>query len=148
MKNFFIKIKDYFKNIVIPMFSGIQWLEIPITTYVRWILTFVVSFNTVFTYLGFNPIPISETDVYMIVSVILNIIVLIINTYKNNSTSKEALIADKLLRALKAASTTNKDTAIEKLQDILKELNGDDYISSDHTNNKMSIEESSTNSTK
>ena len=136
MSKFFSNIKNYFKTKVIPIFTNIEWLEIPVSTYVRWILTFVLSINTLFTYLGWNPIPFSEHAIYELVSLILNIAVLIVNTYKNNSTSKEALIADKIMRALKAAATSDEETAIGKLNDILEELNGEGYISAEHTNSE------------
>ena len=138
MKNFSNTVKNYIINTLIPIFTQIQWLEIPVSTYVRWILTVVVSLNTALLAFDINPITVSETTWYTVVSIILNIAVLIVNTYKNNSTSKEALITDKILRALKAASQSDEDSAIGKLNDILKELNGEEYISpdqpEDHTN--------------
>lgn len=133
MSKIWVKIKTFFKDIVLPVFTNIAWTEIPVSTYVRWIIAIILSINTVLTTLGLNPIPYSETDIYEIVSVILNVIILIINTYKNNSTSKEALIADKIMKALKIASTSNENTAIGKLQDILTELNEDEK--SKDTNN-------------
>ena len=51
-----------------------------------------------------NPIPYSETAIYTVVSAILSIIVLIVNTYKNNPTSKEAIAANKAMKALKNSS--------------------------------------------
>ena len=129
MSNLWLKIKKYFSEIIIPKLTNIQWLEIPISTYVRWILAIILSLNTLLTYCNINPIPFSENSIYEVVSVILNILVLIINTYKNNSTSKEALITDQIMRALKAAKKSDEDRAIGKLKDILIELNGEDYIS-------------------
>ena len=120
------------KNVV----TSIKWLEVPVATYVRWILAIILSVNTVLTYLGLNPIKVSENELYEIVTVVLNVVVLIINTYKNNSTSKEALISDQIMRALKAAITSKEDTAIEKLYDILEELNGQEFIPEDHTNDE------------
>ncbi len=136
MSKFFGNFKNYIKNAVIPIFTRIQWLEIPVSTYVRLALTIIVSINTVITMFGLNPIPISESTLYLVISVTLNIVVLIINTFKNNSTSKEALISDKIMRALKAASALDEDATIGKLQDILKELNGKNNTASqqEHTN--------------
>ena len=128
MKNFLSSIKNYIKNTIIPIFTKIQWLEIKPATYVRWILTILASLNTVLLAFDINPIPFSEDIIYTVVSVILNIIILVINTYKNNSTSKEALFADKIIKALKLASESEEETALKKLQDVLEELN------SEHTN--------------
>ena len=127
------KLINYVKTVILPIFTKIQWLDISVSTYVRWILAAILSINTLITYLGINPIPFSETAIYEGVSLILNIAVLVVNTYKNNSTSKEAIITDKIMRALKVASESKEDTAIGKLNEILKELNGDDYVSQDHT---------------
>ena len=135
MKNFFGKVTNYIKNTILPIFTQIQWLEIPASTYVRWIMVILVSVNSILTILECNPIPYSENGIYEVVSYILNIAILIVNTYKNNSTSKEALITDKIMRALKAAALSNKENAIGKLEDILKELNGEEFIpiNKDHT---------------
>lgn len=133
MGNFWSKVKSFFTEVVIPKVTNIQWLEIPVSVYVRWILAVVLSVNTVLTFFGINPIPFSETMVYEIVTIVLNIAVLVVNTYKNNSTSKEALLADQVMRALKAAKTTDEETAIGKIKDILMELNGENYISEDFT---------------
>lgn len=128
MKNFFTKLRNYIKNRILPIFTEIQWSEIPVATYVRWSLVFIITINSILTMFNCNPIPYSEEGIYMIVSYTLNIIILIVNTYKNNSTSKEALIMDQLMRALKIAAFSDKETILEKLKEILKELNGEDYI--------------------
>ena len=145
MKKIWTKFVNYIKTVILPIFMNIQWLEIPVATYVRWILAVLLSLNTVLTVFGINPIPFSEHIIYEIVSIILNVGILIVNTYKNNSTSKEALIADKIMKALKAASTSTEETAIGKLQDILKELNGEEYTSSSSTDSSEEIENSDNN---
>ena len=116
---------------ICSVFTKIEWLEIPLATYVRWVLAILLSVNTILTLTGHNPIPYSESEVHETVSLILNVVVLFVNTYKNNSTSKEALISDKIMHALKAASTSDAETTMGKLQDVLHELNGEDYISSE-----------------
>lgn len=136
MKKVWNAITGYFNRVIVPMVRDIQWREIEIATYVRWLLAITLSINTVLTVFGINPIPFSETLVYEIVTIALNVIVLIVNTYKNNSTSMEAIITDQILRALKAAAKSDEETAIGKIKDILKELNGDEYIDEDHTNNE------------
>ena len=133
MKKIWEAVTGYFQRVIVPMFTNIEWKKVQVSTYVRWVLAIIVSLNTVLTFLGVNPIPFSETMVYEIVSICLNVIILIVNTYKNNSTSKEAIITDQILRALKAAAQSDEDTAIGRIQDILKELNGDDYVGEDHS---------------
>ena len=138
MNDLLSKYKKTFTNVwtsITKVFTNIRWLEIPISVYVRWILAIILSINTVLTYFGINPFPFSEFALYELISITLNVVVLLMNTYKNNSTSKEALIADKIMIALKAAANSDEMTAIGKLHDILRELNGDNYI------NKESIED-------
>ena len=109
----------------VGIFKNIQWLEIPATTYVRWILTILVAINTTLAFFDLSIIPFNESRLAEFLTIIINLIILIINTYKNNSTSKEAIIADKIMHALKAADETVEDTAIGKLNDVLNELNSD-----------------------
>lgn len=119
----------------INIFKQIKWIDIPAATYVRWILAFVICLNTVLNHLGLNPISISENNVYQIVSAALSAAVLIVNTYKNNSTSKEALLSDKIMHALKDAETDDEDEMIERLEGIIVELRKEDKIVRDHSNN-------------
>lgn len=137
------KLKRLITEGFLPLFKGVEWTKISVSTYVRWILAILLSVNNILTFAGLNPIPISENLIYEIVSMILNVVVLISNTYKNNSTSKEAIIADKVLKALKAASLSNEETAIGKIMDILKELNGDEFVE-DHTKEESLEEKSDT----
>lgn len=143
MNNILKKIKKFVKNGLIPVISNIQWLEIPPQTYVRWILAIIVSLNTILTFLDVNPITYSETQIYETVTIVLNVIILAVNTYKNNSTSKEALLADQLMRALKMAATTDEDTATERVIEILKDLNKNNGLDSDldHTNDDIFMDE-------
>lgn len=140
MRDFLASIKNIpstIKNIVM----NIQWLDISVSTYVRWILAIILSINTILTYFEINPIAISESTIYEIVTVVLNIAILIVNTYKNNSTSREAIISDKIMKALKAAALSDEVTAIGKLEDILAELNGENFVSADHTNSDNDVDE-------
>ena len=131
------EIKIGFKKFT-GIFKQIKWLDIPAATYVRWILAFIVCLNTVLNHLGLNPISISENTIYQIISAVLSAAVLIVNTYKNNSTSKEALLSDKIMHALKDANTDDEDIMIEKLEGILVELkHEDENIVRDHSNNAI-----------
>jgi SPP1 family holin len=120
VKQFWIGIKTG----LVPALVKADWLAIPTSTYARWILAIIVTLNTILSYFGINPIPYSQDKVYMAVSTILNGIILIVNTYKNNSTSKEALLTDKLMTALKSAGNIDaKKNAIENINMILEDLN-------------------------
>lgn len=44
--------------------------------------------------MGWNPISVSETELYQIVSDILGVLILVTNTWYNNSVTQEALDAD------------------------------------------------------
>lgn len=72
----------------------INWKEIPVATYVRYILMIIAILNVVLTRCGLNPISISETELYQTVSDILGVLILIANTWFNNSVTEEALAAD------------------------------------------------------
>lgn len=136
IKGFFGKIKDsivrFFKFGLIPAFLHADWAKIPVSTYVRWILMILVSVNTVLMHFGLSPIKVDENRLAEGIAIILNIVVLVMNTYKNNSTSKEALIADEIMHALKAAGASESKEALDKINDVLHDLNKEEYVESDY----------------
>jgi hypothetical protein len=67
--------------------------------------------NTIITKLGCNPITVSETELYETVSDIVTLVILVMNTWYNNSVSPEAIAADAVLVASKLTGTTTTDTA-------------------------------------
>ena len=78
---------------------------------------------------GVSPINYNEDSVAKFVTLIVNVLVLIGNTYNNNSTSREAVLGDKIVTALKLADESGKKDAIDKINIILSDLNNDDaYI--------------------
>ena len=81
------------------------------------ILTIV---NTILTKFDLNPISFSETEIYNITSDLITVIILIINTYKDNPTSKESITCTELQRAMKTSSDLEEIKA--KLQEQLDEL--------------------------
>ena len=76
---------------------AVDWKNVKLSVYVRWIAMVILVVNMFLEKAGMNPIPFSGTDVYEMVSDVLTAIIFILNTYKNNSTSKEAIQADKIL---------------------------------------------------
>lgn len=85
----------------IKIFTNIDWTAISTGTYVRYILMVLTIVNTIIARFGITPIPVEEEQIYQVVSDIIAIVVLIVNTYKNNSTSPEAIKADAYLQNLK-----------------------------------------------
>lgn len=119
----FKAIKNYFKYELGPAIKNIPWKKIPPSTYVGWIMTILLSVNSILMIFGVSPINYNEDTIAKVVTLIVNIVVLIANTYNNNSTSSEAVFGDKIITALKIADDTDKKDAIDKINIILNELN-------------------------
>lgn len=83
----------------------------------RFIALGIVLINSVLTMFNVNPIPFSQEEAYGIVSTILTCGVAIYTAWKNNSITKEAKIADKVMLALK-----NGEYTLESLQEALDVL--------------------------
>ena len=80
---------------------AVDWKNVKLSVYVRWIAMIILVINMFLEKAGMNPIPFSGTDVYEMVSDVLTAIIFILNTYKNNSTSKEAIKADEILNEMR-----------------------------------------------
>lgn len=83
----------------------------------RFIALGVVLINSVLTMFNINPIPFSQEETYGIVSTVLTCGVAIYTAWKNNSVTKEAKMADKVMLALK-----NGEYTLESLQNALDTL--------------------------
>ena len=92
--------KKFFKS-VLRAFSEVDWANVPKAVYVRYILAFIAIVNSVLVGFGLHPLNIAENDVYMVVSVIFSILVIIVNTYKDNPTSKEGIMSASIRNMLK-----------------------------------------------
>lgn len=106
----------------IKIFTNIDWNEVEAGTIVRYICSVLVAINQLLTVFEKNPIPYSETAIYTVVSAILSIIVLIVNTYKNNPTSKEAIAANKAMKALKNSSEEGPINIVRQNADGIWEI--------------------------
>lgn len=95
---------------ITEIFKKINWKEIPVATYVRYILMVVTILNMILTRLGVNPIEVSEDELYQLVSDIITAVVFIVNTWYNNSVTPEAIAADKYMTDLKSTDTTSSET--------------------------------------
>lgn len=95
-------------NKFINFLNRIEWSKISKDTYLRYILMILVVTNTILTRLGLNPIKASAEEVYQMVSDFISILVLLMNTWKNNSVTTEALQADAVYNDLKS-NAANKE---------------------------------------
>ena len=112
----------------IKIFTSIDWSSISIGTYVRYIIMILTIINTILIRIGKAPIPIEEQQIYQTVSDFITIIVLIINTYKNNSTSTEAIKADAYLQNLKGNNVEYNSNVDEIEASIIISENEEDTI--------------------
>lgn len=119
----FETIKKYFKYELGPAITNIPWKKIPPSTYVGWVMAILLSVNSILMLFGVSPINYNEDSVAKVVTLIVNVLVLIANTYNNNSTSREAVFGDRIVTALKLAEDSDKKDAIDKINIILSDLN-------------------------
>lgn len=75
-------------------------------TIARTVCLILALINMILEFSGKKLIPISDDQVYELVSLVFTIITSIVGFWKNNSFTEEAIIADELMHELKA---TNKD---------------------------------------
>lgn len=112
------KVADFFNKLFGALMPGVDWKNIPVSTYVRYFLTLVATINSVLMAFGLTPINVEEDTVTFVMTLIFNAIILIVNTYKDNPTSKEGVFAALLrgnLKHMKAEDATrlmNNITAI------------------------------------
>lgn len=87
----------------------INWTQIPPATYVRYILMIIAVLNVILTRLGWNPIDVSENELYQLVSDVLGVVILVVNTWFNNSVTQEALDADTYRKEQLVSQNTTAD---------------------------------------
>ena len=71
------------------------------TTIVRTILLLIVLINLVLKAFGINVIPVDESMVYSIVELLIEVAVIVVAFWKNNSFSQKAIKADEFLQQLR-----------------------------------------------
>lgn len=94
--------RELLNNTLGRLTDRVDWLNVPVGTYVRYILAIVAAVNTLLNVFGINPVNIDANQLYDVVSAILFIIILFVNTYKDNPTSPEAIESNKFMKQLKA----------------------------------------------
>ena len=110
--------KKFFKSIL-RAFSEVDWANVPKAVYVRYILAFIAIVNSVLVGFGLHPLNIAENDVYMVVSVIFSILVIIVNTYKDNPTSKEGILSASIRNMLKEMDDLKESGVLDELEEWL-----------------------------
>lgn len=112
----------FFKSIL-KAFTEVDWSNVPKATYVRYILAIITIVNNVLVACGLHPVDVSENTVYMVVTVLLNVIVVLVNTYKDNPTSKEGIMAASIRNLLKQMDDLEESGVLDELKEWLEEKN-------------------------
>lgn len=77
-------------------------------TWARTICLLVALLNSLLTAFGKSPLPIDNEQLLQLVSTLITVVVAIINWWKNNSFTKEAIEADELFARLRAENNARK----------------------------------------
>lgn len=110
--------KKFLKSIV-KAFSEVDWANVPKAVYVRYILAFIAIVNSILVGCGLHPLDVAENDVYMVVSVIFSVLVIIVNTYKDNPTSKEGIMSASIRNMLKEMDDLKESGVLDELEEWL-----------------------------
>ena len=76
-------------------------MKVTKATIVRTILVFLVIINFVLERLGVDVIPVDESEIWMFVETAIEIGIILVAWWKNNSFSEKAIKADEFLKELK-----------------------------------------------
>ena len=105
-----MKIRTLLQNTLGKVFKNVDWINTPAVVYVRYILAIIAAVNTLLNAFGINPIVIDENQLYDVISAILFIAILFVNTYMDNPTSPEAIESNKFMYQLKAETKAKKES--------------------------------------
>lgn len=97
-----MKFINVVRKFAAKLFTGVDWVNIKPATYVRWILAIIACVNSILNMLGKNVLNVDENQLYVVVSNLLTVAIMMVNTYKNNSTSSVAIQHDMQMRVEKA----------------------------------------------
>lgn len=112
-------------KVIKRIISSIEWEKLTPGVVARYILGALSTVNLALIALGKPAIDLEgiSNGVYVGASIALSLIMIAVNTYKNNSTSKEAIYADLIMTTLKALATEDeKDNLIERISDVLENV--------------------------
>ena len=143
MKNVVNVIKKPFITVA-KFFSNIDWKNVKIEVWVRYLLMVLTLINGILTHFGKNPIPYSEDAIYQAVSDIITVIIFIVNTYKDNPTSSTAIESNEIQKAMKAAEdlTELREIFQSKLEEIDSRIEVQNEIVYDDMNEEEGIVDS------
>lgn len=110
--------RKFFKSIL-KAFSEVDWANVPKAVYVRYILAFIAIVNSVLVGCGLHPLDVTENGVYMAVSIVFSILVIIVNTYKDNPTSKEGILSASIRNMLKEMDDLKESGVLDELEEWL-----------------------------
>ena len=79
-----------------------KYTNASVATWARTICLIVALLNSLLTAFNKSPLPIDNEQLQQLVSTLITVVVAIINWWKNNSFTKEAIEADKLYAELRA----------------------------------------------
>ena len=134
------RIIDSFKRVGMSIgkfFTNIDWKNVHVDVWVRYVLMILSLVNGVLTHFGKNPIPYSEDAIYKALSDIITIIIFIVNTYKDNPTSSQSIEAHEIQKAMK--STEDLEELRELFQSKINEI--DSKISNENDMDESCIED-------
>lgn len=95
---------NYTLGLLVNPILRVDWGRVKVSVYLRYLAMILLIANMLLTKAGCNPIPLTENDLYELTTDILTAVMFLVNTYKNNSTSKEAIEADRILKELRLQS--------------------------------------------
>lgn len=85
-----------------------KYTNASVATWARTICLIVALLNSLLTAFNKSPLPIDNEQLQQLVSTLITVVVAIINWWKNNSFTKEAIEADELFARLRAENNARK----------------------------------------
>lgn len=111
------KIAQFISNIAHA--ANVDWANVPVGTYVRYVMAIIASINNLLLACGKHPIEADENAVFVFVSLIVNVLVILMNTYKDNPTSKEAIVTNALMKTLKKSDQATANDMIDIIRGLV-----------------------------
>ena len=85
--------------------------KVSASTIIRTVILAIALFNQVLTSFGKNPRPISESDLYNVLTEIFTIVAAIVAWWENNSFTKAAIAADRVYDEIKSGIGETEEEA-------------------------------------
>lgn len=114
-----MKVKNFLKAIG-KAFKEVDWENVPKGTWVRYIMSAIAILNAILGSIGIDQLNITENTVYLIVTVVLSVFVIVMNTYKDNPTSKEGILAASIRNTLKEMDDLEEEGVINDILALLE----------------------------